>query len=57
MRSMRFGGTPVPVEAPPVFEEGIELEYPIVLLEPLAFLLARLLNQSRDYILSKTGLR
>jgi protein ImuB len=36
--------TLVPVEAPPVFEEGIELEYPIVLLEPLAFLLNRLLE-------------
>jgi protein ImuB len=37
--------TLVPVEAPPLFEEGIELEYPIVLLEPLAFLLNRLLEQ------------
>jgi len=37
--------TLVPVEAPPVFEEAIELEYPIVLLEPLAFLLNRLLEQ------------
>ncbi len=35
----------VPVEAPAVFEEAIELEYPIVLLEPLAFLLNRLLEQ------------
>jgi protein ImuB len=35
----------VPVEAPPVFEEAVELEYPIVLLEPLAFLLNRLLEQ------------
>ena len=34
----------VPVEAPAVFEEAIELEYPIVLLEPLAFLLNRLLD-------------
>ncbi len=34
-----------PVEAPAVFEEAIELEYPIVLLEPLAFLLNRLLEQ------------
>jgi len=33
------------VEAPPVFEEAVELEYPIVLLEPLAFLLNRLLEQ------------
>jgi protein ImuB len=37
--------TLVPVEAPAVFEEGIELEHPIVLLEPLAFLLNRLLEQ------------
>jgi protein ImuB len=37
--------TLVPVEAPAVFEEGIELEYPIVLLEPLAFLMNRLLEQ------------
>jgi protein ImuB len=37
--------TLVPVEAQAVFEEAIELEYPIVLLEPLAFLLNRLLEQ------------
>jgi protein ImuB len=37
--------TLVPVEEPVVFEEAIELEYPIVLLEPLAFLLNRLLDQ------------
>ncbi|MFZ0586552.1 MAG: DNA polymerase Y family protein, partial [Candidatus Sulfotelmatobacter sp.] len=37
--------TLVPVEAPAVFEEAIELEYPIVLLEPLAFLVNRLLEQ------------
>jgi protein ImuB len=37
--------TLVPVVAPAVFEEAIELEYPIVLLEPLAFLLNRLLEQ------------
>ena len=35
----------VPVEAPLVFEEAIELEHPIVLLEPLAFLLNRMLEQ------------
>jgi protein ImuB len=35
----------VPVEPPLVFEEAIELEYPLVLLEPLAFLMARLLDQ------------
>jgi protein ImuB len=37
--------TLVPIEAPAVFEEAIELEFPIVLLEPLAFLLNRLLDQ------------
>jgi len=37
--------TLVPVEAPAVFEEAIELEFPILLLEPLAFLLNRLLEQ------------
>ena len=37
--------TLLPLEAPPVFEEAIELEHPIVLLEPLAFLLNRLLEQ------------
>ena len=37
--------TLVPVEAPPIFGEAIELEHPIVLLEPLAFLLNRLLEQ------------
>jgi len=37
--------TLVPVEEPMVFEEAIELEHPIVLLEPLAFLLNRLLEQ------------
>ena len=33
------------LEPPPVFAESVELEYPIVLLEPLAFLLNRLLEQ------------
>jgi protein ImuB len=37
--------TLVPYEASPVFQEAIELEHPIVLLEPLAFLLSRLLDQ------------
>jgi len=37
--------TLVPVEAPLRFEEAVELEHPIVLLEPLAFLLNRLLEQ------------
>jgi protein ImuB len=36
--------TLVPVEAPLIFEEAAELEHPIVLLEPLAFLLNRLLE-------------
>jgi protein ImuB len=36
--------TLVPVEEPLQFEEAIELEHPIVLLEPLAFLLNRLLE-------------
>src|SRR5271165_7523931 len=35
----------VPVDVPLVFEEVIELEHPITLLEPLAFLLNRLLEQ------------
>ena len=34
----------VPLEEPLRFEDEIELEYPVELLEPLAFLLARLLN-------------
>jgi protein ImuB len=37
--------TLVPVEVPLIFEEAVELEHPIVLLEPLAFLLNRLLEQ------------
>jgi len=37
--------TLVAVETPLVFEEAVELEYPVVLLEPLAFLLNRLLEQ------------
>ena len=37
--------TLVPVEPPLVFEEATELEHPLVLLEPLAFLLARMLEQ------------
>jgi protein ImuB len=35
----------VPVEPPLIFEEAIELEYSLMLLEPLAFLLSRLLEQ------------
>jgi protein ImuB len=37
--------TLVPIEEPLLFEEAIELDHPIVLLEPLAFLLNRLLEQ------------
>jgi protein ImuB len=37
--------TLVPVDPPLIFEEAIELDYPVVLLEPLAFLLSRLLDQ------------
>ncbi|MFY9910184.1 MAG: DNA polymerase Y family protein [Candidatus Sulfotelmatobacter sp.] len=37
--------TLVPVEEPAVFDEAVELEFPILLLEPLAFLLNRLLEQ------------
>jgi protein ImuB len=37
--------TLVPFEPPLIFEEVIELDYPLVLLEPLAFLLGRLLEQ------------
>jgi protein ImuB len=36
--------TLIPVETPAVFEETIELEFPVVLLEPLAFLMKRLLD-------------
>jgi protein ImuB len=37
--------TLVPVEPPLNFEEAIELEHPLVLLEPLAFLLSQMLEQ------------
>jgi len=37
--------TLLPIEAPLLFEETVELEHPILLLEPLAFLLNRLLEQ------------
>jgi protein ImuB len=37
--------TLVPIEAQLLFEEAVELEHPVVLLEPLAFLLNRLLEQ------------
>jgi len=35
----------VPVEEPPVFEKTVELEYPLVLLEPLALLLNQMLEE------------
>jgi len=37
--------TLVPSDPPLIFEEAIELEFPLVLLEPLAFLLNRMLNR------------
>lgn len=37
--------TLVPVEPPLIFEEASELEYPLVLLEPLAFVLSQLLDR------------
>jgi protein ImuB len=37
--------TLVPVEPPLIFEESVELEHPLVLLEPLAFLLSQMLEQ------------
>lgn len=37
--------TLVPIDPPLVFEEAVELEHPLVLLEPLAFLLNQLLEQ------------
>ena len=37
--------TLVPSDPPLVFEEAIELEFPLVLLEPLAFVLSRMLDQ------------
>jgi protein ImuB len=37
--------TLVPVDLPLVFEEAIDLDHPLVLLEPLAFLLAHMLDQ------------
>lgn len=37
--------TLVPIDPPLVFEEAMELDHPLVLLEPLAFLLAHMLDQ------------
>jgi protein ImuB len=48
LQRLARGGTSrtlVPVEVPLLFEEAVELEHPILLLEPLAFLLNRLLEQ------------
>jgi protein ImuB len=45
--------TLVPVDPPLVFEEAIELEYPVTLLEPLAFLLSQLL----DHLCSRLAAR
>jgi len=48
LQQLSRGGTLrtlVPVEAPLIFEEAVELEHPVVLLEPLAFLLNHLLEQ------------
>jgi len=51
----------VPVEAPQRFEEEMELEYPVELLEPLLFVLARLLGdvcrRLEDRALAAIGLR
>jgi protein ImuB len=47
LRQLALGATSrtlVPVEAAAIFEEAVELEYPVMLLEPLAFLLNRLLE-------------
>jgi protein ImuB len=37
--------TLVPIDPPLIFEEAMELDHPLVLLEPLAFLLAHMLDQ------------
>ena len=51
----------VPVEAPQRFEEEMELEYPVELLEPLLFVLARLLGdvcgRLEERALAAIGLR
>jgi protein ImuB len=43
--SGRSNRTLVPCHPPLIFEEKIELEFPLVLLEPLAFLLGQMLDQ------------
>jgi protein ImuB len=45
--------TLVPVEAPLQFEEVVEMEHPIMLLEPLAFLLNRMLEQLCERLLAR----
>jgi protein ImuB len=45
--------TLVPIDPPLVFEEAIELEHPVTLLEPLAFLLSQLL----DHLCSRLAAR
>jgi protein ImuB len=56
LQKLARGGTSrtlVPVDPPLVFEEAIELEYPLTLLEPLAFLLSQLL----DHLCSRLATR
>ena len=47
----------LPLEDPLRFEDEIELEYPVELLEPLAFLLARLLNGLATRLGARAGHR
>jgi protein ImuB len=51
----------VPVEAPPRFEAGMELDYPLELVEPLLFVVARLLGEVCEQLearaLAAIGLR
>jgi protein ImuB len=44
----------VPAALPPSFQESTELEEPIELLEPLAFVLNRLLEQTMDRLIEKS---
>ncbi|HYL96565.1 MAG TPA: DNA polymerase Y family protein [Terriglobales bacterium] len=48
------GRTLVPIDLPLVFEETAELEYPLVLLEPLALLLEHMLEQICARLASRT---
>jgi protein ImuB len=45
--------TLVPCDPPLAFEEAIELEYPLVLLEPLAFVMGRMLDQLCERLQSR----